>query len=379
MSRIDAIWSTPRHHLAVEAPDQPILYFAPSVLQATYRRFAAAFPGVVTFAVKANDTRVVIENLAAAGMRAFDVASPFEMRLVRSVLPDAVLHYHNPVRSRDEIATGVAFGVTSWSVDSFSELEKLAGVVPQGAEIAVRFKLPVVGAAYDFGAKFGAGPDKAAELLRRAAQLGFVPSLTFHPGTQCVDPAAWEVYIREAAHIAASAGVRLARLNVGGGFAAHRIGEEAPDLEGTIRRIADAVADAFGAEMPALVCEPGRAMVAESMTLATRIKAIREDGTVFLNDGIYGALAEALVLGNSDRIVTVGPDGQIRTGAPEGRTVFGPTCDSLDRLPGALPLPGDAAEGDWVLFRGMGAYSTATVTRFNGYGDIGVTTVHNPL
>ncbi len=379
MSRIDTIWMNPRQHLAVEAPDQPILYFAPSVLQATYRRFAAAFPGVVTFAVKANDTRVVIENLAAAGMRAFDVASPHEMRLVRSVLPDAVLHYHNPVRSRDEIATGVAFGVTSWSVDSFSELEKLAGVVPAGAEIAVRFKLPVVGAAYDFGAKFGAGPDKAAELLGRAADLGFTPSLTFHPGTQCVDPAAWEVYIREAAHIAATAGVRLARLNVGGGFAAHRLGEEAPDLEGTIRRIADAVADAFGPEMPALVCEPGRAMVAEAMTLATRIKAIREDGTVFLNDGIYGALAEALVLGNSDRIVTVGPEGQVRTGAPEPRTVFGPTCDSLDRLPGALPLPADAAEGDWVLFQGMGAYSTATVTRFNGYGDIGITTVHNTL
>lgn len=378
MSLVTAIWESPAHHLRAEAPDHPMLYFSPAVLQATYRRFARGFPGLVTYAVKANDGRIVLENLAAAGMRAFDVASPAEMRKVRAVLPGAVLHYNNPVRSRDEIAAGVALGVASWSVDSGSELAKLAEQVPPGAEVSVRFKLPVKGAAYDFGSKFGAEPARAAGLLAEAARLGFAPALTFHPGTQCADPAAWAAYIREAAAIAEAAGVRTRRLNVGGGFASHRCGT-APDLEAIFEGIEAAVEEAFGHDAPALVCEPGRAMVAEAVTLGVRIKAMRDCGAVFLNDGIYGAFAESPLMGNVDRISVIGSTGASRRGAPVPRTVFGPTCDSLDRLPGDVALPSDSEEGDWILFRGMGAYSTATVTRFNGYGEIGVTTVHDPL
>ena len=56
------------------------------------------------------------------------------------------------------------------------------------------------------------------------------------------------------------------------------------------------------------------------------------------------------------------------------RVVFGPTCDSLDRLPGLVPLPEDLCDGDHVLFHGLGAYSTATVTRFNGYGALEIVT-----
>ena len=61
--------------------------------------------------------------------------------------------------------------------------------------------------------------------------------------------------------------------------------------------------------------------------------------------------------------------------------VFGPTCDSLDRLPDGLPLPGDTQVGDYVLFDGMGAYSAAMSTRFNGYGLDTVISVHctNPV
>ena len=369
-----AVWSSPVAHLKAEEPDQPMLYFAPATLQATAERFLSGFPGLVTYAVKANDADTVLENLVAAGLTAFDVASPYEMAKVRRVLPSAVLHYNNPVRSLAEIATAARMGVRSYSVDSLSELAKLAGRVPADSEISVRLKLPVKGAVYDFGAKFGATPERCAEILAEVARLGFTPSMTFHPGTQCTDAGAWGIYIREAARAAGIAGVRLARLNVGGGFPSHR-GGVAPDLEAIFDAIAAETAAAFGPDAPALVCEPGRAMVAEAFTLGARIKAMRDDGAVFLNDGIYGGLAEAVILGSVERLAVVGEGGVARTGAGEGRVVFGPTCDSLDRLPGQVLLPADAVEGDWVLFHGMGAYSTATVTRFNGYGEIGMATV----
>ena len=374
MSRQPAIWSGIHQHLQATRPDAPVLYFAPEVLQATARRFQAGFPGLVTYAVKANDSGAVLENLVAAGITAFDVASPDEMAAVRAVAPRAALHYNNPVRSRSEITAAVRFGVSSYSVDDAGELAKLTRLVAPGTEVSVRLKLAVAGAAYDFGSKFGVGPDGAVTLLQAVQAAGFAPAMTFHPGTQCADPEAWAVYIRTCADVAARAGVTLTRLNVGGGFAARR-GAEAPDLEAVFAAIRQTARAAFCGRPPALVCEPGRAMVADAFTLAARVKALRADGSVFLNDGIYGALSEAPILGVPDRVQVIAPDGLMRTGGPIPRVVFGPTCDSLDRLPEVLRLPADTVEEDYVLFGGLGAYSTATTTRFNGYGRLDHATV----
>ena len=365
MSRIEAFHSGAAAWLTEHTPERPVMFFEPGILQATAARFLKGFPGMVTYAVKANPAPGVLDNLLAAGVAGFDVASPDEMALVRDRAPEAALHYHNPVRTRAEIAAGLEAGVTSWSVDRHGELEKLS-VLPKGSEVAVRLKLEVAGAAYDFGTKFGAGPERAADLLRRVVEMGFTPSLTFHPGTQCDSAMPWRRYIQAAAEVAQAAGVSLHRLNVGGGFAARR-GAAVPDLEGVFAAIAEEVAARFGADAPALVCEPGRGMVAECMTLALQVKAV-EDEVIFLNDGLYGSLAEWRDIAASDRISVVSPEGLQREAAARRRVAFGPTCDSLDVLPEPLALPGDLAEGDYLLFAGMGAYSGALATGFNGYG-----------
>lgn len=369
------IWSKPTELLRVQQPDNPVLFFAPAVLQETARRFLLGFPGLVTYAVKSNPDEMVIQNLDAAGIRGYDVASIHEIELIRRLAPGSAMHYNNPVRSRAEIARAVQLGVRSYSVDSRSELAKLVEIVPaEGAEISVRFKLPVNGAAYNFGAKFGATAELAAELLREVACAGFTPSLTFHPGTQCTDPMAWDAYIRTAAEIAREAGVRIARLNVGGGFPAHRLSDLAPELEAIFALIERVTGEAFGADRPALVCEPGRGLVAEAFSLATRVRAVRDEAHVFLNDGVYGGLSELPLIGPIDRVEVVDLDTRPRAGVRVPRIVFGPTCDSVDRLPGELPLPADIEEGDYVIFHGLGAYSTATNTRFNGFGEMEIAT-----
>ena len=370
------IWTNPTEFLRNQQPENPVLFFSPSALQAAARRFIDGFPGMVTYAVKSNPGEEVIENLAAAGVRGYDCASPFEIDLIRRLAPDAAIHYNNPVRSVAEIAHAVAKGVKSWSVDSRSELEKLIAHVPAGdSEISVRFKLPVAGAAYNFGAKFGATAELATDLLRRVAEAGFIPSITFHPGTQCTDPAAWESYIRTAADIARNAGVTIARLNVGGGFPSHRLMGVVPQLEATFDLIDRVATEAFGAARPMLICEPGRGLCGDAFTLAARVKALRDDTHVFLNDGVYGSLTELPLIGVIDRMAVLSPEGEVRTGAPLPRIVFGPTCDSVDRLPGEVPLPADIAEGDYVIVQGMGAYSTVTNTRFNGFGELALATV----
>jgi ornithine decarboxylase len=370
------IWTNPTEFLRTVQPENPILFFAPSILQNMARKFIDSFPGMVTYAVKSNPEEMVIENLSAAGLRGFDVASPEEIRLIRRLAPDAALHYNNPVRSRAEIAVAVDLAVKSYSVDSKSELAKLIELVPaEGTEITVRFKLPIGGSAYNFGAKFGATVELATELLKSVAEAGFIPSLTFHPGTQCTEPQTWEAYIQTAAEIARDAGTTIARLNVGGGFPNHRLHAIAPDLDAIFAMIESVSREAFGAELPILVCEPGRALCGDAFTLAARVKALRDDQHVFLNDGTYGSLTELPMIGVIDRTQVMAPDGALRSGEPVARIVFGPTCDSVDRLPGELMLESDLEEGDYVIFHGMGAYSRATNTRFNGFGDLKTETV----
>ena len=151
------VWANPAEIIRNLQPENPVMVFAPSVLRATAQRFLQGFPGLVTYAVKSNPDEAVIRTLAAAGVSGFDVASPYEIDLIGRLAPDAARHYHNPVRSRAEIAHAVDAGIKAWSVDSQSELEKLFASVPAGnCEISPRFKLPVLGAAYDFGSKFGA-------------------------------------------------------------------------------------------------------------------------------------------------------------------------------------------------------------------------------
>ncbi|WP_339108802.1 type III PLP-dependent enzyme [Thioclava sp. GXIMD4216] len=369
------IWSNPSEIIRVNKPDHPVLVFSPAMLQQTAVRFIRGFPGLVTYDVKSNPAEMVIENLAAAGLRGFDVAAPDEIDLIRRLAPNCALHYHNPVRGRAEIAHAVAAGVRAWSVDSRSELTKLVALVPyENCEISVRFKLADEAGNYNPTAKFGATQELAVDLLREVEAAGFRPSLTFQPGSQVTDPMVWDRFIRAAAAIAGQAGVRLYRLNVGGGFPNHRKAGPAPNLEAIFTTIGQATGEAFGESRPALVCEPGRGLVGDAFTHITRVKALRDGGDVFLNDGIYGGLAELPLVGNIERLAVYDPEGRKREGAPLPRMIFGPTCDPVDRLPGKLALPDDLAEEDFIVFHGMGAYSAVTNTHFSGFGKMEIVT-----
>lgn len=48
-------------------------------------------------------------------------------------------------------------------------------------------------------------------------------------------------------------------------------------------------------------------------------------------------------------------------------SVWGPTCDSIDCVCPSVPLPSTLEVGDWLGFRGMGAYTICAASRFNGF------------
>ena len=206
-------------------PEEAVFCFSADALRARLALFTAGFPGTVSFAVKSNPSREVVKTLAEAGLAHWDVASVHEMALVRSISDHAHFHYHNPVKSRREISDAYHIhGCRRFAVDAREEVKKIADIVgaDRSVEMAVRFVLPRerTSSAHDFSTKFGAPEHIAIELLQDINRRGFVPVLTFHPGSQSRDP---QVYVRhiEAAHrISKAAGVHVGKLNVGGGFPA---------------------------------------------------------------------------------------------------------------------------------------------------------------
>ncbi|HEY7764504.1 MAG TPA: hypothetical protein VIB38_05915 [Aestuariivirgaceae bacterium] len=355
-------------------PMEPVFCFSAERLRQRIGEFLTGFPGDVAYAVKANPGEHVLLTASACGLTLFDVASVHEMKHVRAIAPRARFHYHNPVKSRAEIEEAHhVYGCTRFAADDLQEIYKITHTLGRatGIEIAIRFRLPRLGgsSAHDFSSKFGATRPETVELLKSVTALGFTPVLTFHPGSQCTDPLAYVRHISAAAKIARRAGVKLKALNVGGGFPARYRNEMVPPLSIFFQAIGEANRKEFGSHAPGLECEPGRGIVAPSTSLLTRIKLVKHNrNEVFINDGVYGALMEVYQVPDIVPPARAIRDGKELVGPTRPWTVYGPTCDPLDKLPVKFELPVDIREGDFVEFGSIGAYGAATSTRFNGYG-----------
>lgn len=349
-------------------PTEPVYLFSQDSLGRRARCFQRGFSGTVSYAVKANPEPRIIRALAARGIRHFDVASPGEAALVAGLCPAATLHYNNPVKAEEAILTAYRdYGLRSFALDEMSELTKIRRATGGASDVmySVRFRLEHRDASYDFGSKFGATPDRAAEMLRAIADAGARPALAFHPGSQCTDPQMYARYVKVAAEIAARAGVALVQLNVGGGFP-EQYDATIPPLASFFAAIDVAMERAF-CRPPPLMCEPGRAMVASSVSLLARVIHVREDQrTLFVNDGVYGGMQEQSLV-DLPLPLKLWREGVQPRGRPHSYRIFGPTCDPVDRLSREMALPCRAKVGDYIEFGLLGAYGSATSTGFNGF------------
>ncbi|MGB0506849.1 MAG: type III PLP-dependent enzyme, partial [Pikeienuella sp.] len=304
------LWESPHAYLATMQPENPVLFMSPKVATDGAKAFMNAFNGLTTYAVKACPEPRLLHELWNAGLRGFDVASPSEIDLIRSHFPTAILHYDNPIKSDAEITYAASQGVAGYSVDCIEELAALTNLVdPSGVTLFIRFKIDTPGAAMSLGSKFGADVETAKHLLLKANDSGFIPALTFHPGVDCQQPTPFVAHIKAAAEIAKSTGVQIYALNIGGGFPAN-ITER---LTSYFTPIHNALA-AFGDVEPLLISEPGRALAARSMRAALQVKRLRNaDNSAFLNDDVYGLLAEFIQIDRAPEIEVVSATGELRT------------------------------------------------------------------
>lgn len=354
-----------RHH----RPERPVLALRPHALARAADWFVANFPGRVLYATKANDAPPVLAALAEAGIRAFDVASLPEMERVRQVA-DAELYYMNPIKSRSAIARAYGdFGVRCFAFDSHDELEKILAET-NGADdltLFLRIACPNTHSLIPLEGKYGASAEEAPALLLRARQRATRLGITFHVGSQAVVPAAFGEALTQVGQLIVSSGVLVDAVDIGGGFPARYPHSEPPGLDcymEEIVRAADALAVKHSCE---LLCEPGRALVADAEAVIVRVDA-RRGNALYINDGAFGALFDAAFSGFRFPVRCVTPGREDLGPADTAFAFYGPTCDSADYLPGPFVLPERIGEGDYLEIGQVGAYGRVLANRFNGFG-----------
>ena len=347
-------------------PERPAIGVRPHAAGRAARFFLGSFPGDVAYAYKANSSVFLLGSLYGAGIRHFDVASLAEIEDAATI-PGAKLHFMHPVKSREAIRRAYSeFGIRSFSLDTEDELKKIQEETGNARDLVlfVRIAVPAKNSRMPLERKFGIAGAKAARLLAKTRQVAKELGICFHVGSQTTSPEAYVNALAEAGRLIAKAGVVLDRLDVGGGFPSVYDEHRPAPLADFMSAIRGAVEEMPIGNHCRLMCEPGRALVAEAESLIVRVVA-RRGNELFINDGSYGALFDAAHMGFNFPVRMVGHT----DGEPLAPFAFwGPTCDSIDHMKGPFMLPSRIREGDYIEIGNTGAYGRSIAGGFNGYG-----------
>ena len=363
------VFTSAAEFLRHRRPERPVLALRPHAALRAASWFIANFPGRVLYAAKANDAPEIIQALVDAGVRSFDVASLAEIERIARV-EGAELYFMNPVKSRGAIVRAYRdFGVRSFAFDSDAELDKIVEETG-GADdlnLYLRVACPNTHSLIPLEGKFGVSSADAPALLLRARQIARKLGLTFHVGSQAVVPAAFGEAIRQIGQLIVTSGVLVDAIDIGGGFPSRYPHSDPPELAtfmDEVVRVADELAVKHNCE---LMCEPGRALVAEAESVIVRVDA-RRGNALYVNDGAFGTLFDAAFSGFRFPAKLVATSRRRMKPVAEF-SLYGPTCDSMDYLPGPFVLPACVREGEYIEIGQVGAYGRVLANRFNGFGE----------
>lgn len=342
--------------------------FRPHVLRRAADCFLKNFPGTILYAVKTNPESYVLDELYSCGVRNFDVASLAEIKIVHTKFPDANLFFMHPVKPRQSIRDAYnKYGVRTFSLDNEDELNKILEETNNAKDLTLhlRISIPNSYAELNLAEKFGINLQAGPELLRKIAGKADQVGVCFHSGSQCMHPDAYKIAMRMAAEVIEKAQVKINYFNVGGGFPSIYPGMIPPDMMQYFATIKNEFAKINKDNSIQLICEPGRALVAESKSLIVRVD-LRKDNILYINDGTYGSLFDAGTPKFIFPVKLLDNNNQSSSNLIPF-SFYGPTCDSLDFMKGPFYLPKNITEGDYIEIGQMGAYGKTMATSFNGF------------
>ncbi|KAI6189873.1 Ornithine decarboxylase [Aphelenchoides bicaudatus] len=334
------------------------------------------------YAVKCNNDPILLKVLADLGA-GFDCASKGEVDAIlenKLVDPSRII-YANPCKTRSFIQHAVNRDVNLMTFDNEEELLKIVAL-HQKPEMVLRIKAADTTAQCQLSAKYGCEPsDEAPRLLKRAAELSIqIVGISFHVGSGCHDPSAFQPAIEHARRlfdIGSSFGHQMNLLDIGGGFPGYDT-----QLFDKIVSVIKPCLDEYFPPTPGLkiIAEPGRYFASAPMSIianvisAVQVPASRIDENnkspehaymYYINDGVYGSF-NCLLFDHYH------PSGQPLFEDENGQckhflsTVWGPTCDALDCVERSTHLR-RLEIGDWLYYPNMGAYTAVAASNFNGF------------
>jgi len=349
-------------------PERPVYCIRKNSIHVASKTFQNKFPGKILYAVKTNPHHEVLKAIVESGIKNFDVASIKEIEDIRKISPDAKCSYMHTVKSRESIKEAYfKYNIKAYSLDTKDELIKIIESTnhAKDLELFVRVAVSNEHAEIDLSKKFGALTSEASGLLRLTKQYAKKIGLSFHVGSQCMHPISYSKGITEVGNIIKRTKILPDYINIGGGFPAIYPDLVPQSLDNYFEEIKKSLKNLKLEKLPEIICEPGRAIVAESGSTIVRIN-LRKKQKLYINDGTYGTLFDA----GTPNIVF--PARLIKSGKIISKKLtafnfYGPTCDSMDYMKGPFLLPNNIKENDYIELGQLGAYGLTFRTQFNGF------------
>jgi diaminopimelate decarboxylase len=373
----------------------PLYVFDESTLRAQARAYVNALarhypaPAQAAYASKAYLCTAIAELFAEEGLD-LDVVSGGELAVaLRAGFPAERIHFHGNNKSADELAQALAAGVGRIVVDNFHELAQLSDLAGarSGAPVAVWLRLAPGVRAHThahiqtgqedtkFGFSIASGDAERALVEAMQARGLELIGLHAHIGSQIYEPEtlaeAAEKLIAFAAAMRDRHGFALRELSPGGGWGTPMTGGDPPaPVDPYVAALASAIriaCEQAGLDLPRLVLEPGRSLIARAGVALYTVGARKEVPGVRTYVAVDGGMADNIRpalygAGYTARIVR--PGGDVAQRPEEVVTIAGKFCESGDVLIRDIMLPTPQA-GDLLAIPMAGAYTLAMASNYN--------------
>ncbi|MBK4992100.1 type III PLP-dependent enzyme [Pseudomonas sp. S37] len=355
--------------------ETPFVLIDTQMISQAYDDLRAGFEfAKVYYAVKANPAVEIIDLLKEKGS-SFDIASIYELDKVmdRGVSADRI-SYGNTIKKSKDIRYFYEKGVRLYATDSEADLRNIAKAAP-GSKVYVRILTEgSTTADWPLSRKFGCQTDMAMDLLILARDLGLVPyGISFHVGSQQRDISVWDAAIAKVKvifeRLKEEDGIELKLINMGGGFPANYI-TRTNSLETYAEEIIRFLKEDFGDELPEIILEPGRSLIANAGILVSEVVLVARKSRTAVERWIYTDVGKfSGLIETMDEAIKF-PIWTEKKGEAEEVVIAGPTCDSADIMYENYKygLPLNLAIGDRLYWLSTGAYTTSySAVEFNGF------------
>jgi len=349
-------------------PVEPVYCIRKNSIQVASKTFQNKFPGKILYAVKTNPHPEVLKTILQSGIDNFDVASIKEIEDINKINPKVKCSFMHTVKSKESIKEAYfKYGVKAFSLDTKDELIKIIESTnhAKDLELFVRISVSNEHAEIDLSKKFGILNNESFGLFRLTKQYTKKIGLSFHVGSQCMHPISYTKGIAEIGNIIKKTKIIPDYINIGGGFPTIYPDLIPQSLDNYFKEIKKSLENLKLEKLPEIMCEPGRAIVAESGSTIVRV-ILRKKQKLYINDGTYGTLFDAGVpnIVYPSRLIT---NGRVISKKLTSFDFYGPTCDSMDYMKGPFILPNNVKENDYIELGQLGAYGLTFRTQFNGF------------